>query len=206
VEYTAVSADTPAQITISAPGGTTSDVTYKVLYIPSEPSWCTFPSRVTESPLRVSKMTLTLGGKWNGTTYQEGKSVCKSFKQIEWTFNNNLDISFQPCQTGDYAGRAFRPARSQTLRIDREMRETILQTAIDNNETLSLYLLAEGALYDGANKYSVEIIFPSVGILNAPVNVDGKVLGEAGDIIIFEDTTYGSVIVNVQNLVATYAA
>jgi len=52
----------------------------------------------------------------------------------------------------------------------------------------------------------VEIIFPKVGVLNAPLSVDGKRLAEAGDLQVLEDDTYGSVIVKVKNLQATYMA
>jgi len=62
VDYTAVSGATPAVITIVAPSESSDTVTYKVLYRPTEAEWCTFPARVTESPLRVSELTVVVGG------------------------------------------------------------------------------------------------------------------------------------------------
>jgi len=52
----------------------------------------------------------------------------------------------------------------------------------------------------------VEIIFPKVALLSAPLSVDGKRVAEAGDMVPLEDDTYGSVIAKVKNLQETYAA
>jgi hypothetical protein len=54
----AVSAATPAVLTISSLGGSGATVTYKVLYTPTEPAWATFPARVAETPLRVAQACL----------------------------------------------------------------------------------------------------------------------------------------------------
>ena len=100
----------------------------------------------------------------------------------------------------------MREGRTQTLKLDREFRDYILQQHIDDNDTFGVYILCEGAIYDTPHKYQVEIIFPSVAVLTAPLSVDGKRLGEAGDLKVLEDDTYGSVIAKVKNLQATYAA
>ncbi len=206
VDYSAVSADTPAVITIAAPGATTDMVNYKILYIPTESGWMTFPSRITETPLRVAQMTANLGGTWNGTAFQGGRELTAEIRNIEWNFANNLEIEFVPGAGGAYASRAFRPARTQTLKLDREFREYILQNHIDDNDTFGFYILAEGAVFDSPHKYQVEIIFPMAGVLSAPLSVDGKRMAEAGDIVILEHDTYGSVIVKVKNLQSAYAA
>jgi hypothetical protein len=88
------------------------------------------------------------------------------------------------------------------------MREYILQQHIDTNATFGAYLLAQGAEYDsgGPHYYQVELIFPKMGVVNAPISVDGKRLAEAGDLRIMEDATYGSVIAKVKNIQSTYAA
>lgn len=206
VAYSAVSSATPAVITITAPGGTTDNKTYKVLYIPTESGWMSFPSRVTETPLRVSQLTLKLGGAWDGSAFQGGRTLSSELKSIEWNLANNQEVQFVPGATGAYATRAIRQGRTQTIALNREMREYILQQHIDDNDTFGLYALAEGALYDGSNKYQVEVIFPMLSVLKAPISVDGKRLAEAGDLIVLEHDTYGSVIVKVKNLQSTYAA
>jgi len=206
VAYSAVSGATPAVITITAPGGTADLVNYKILYIPTEPAWCTFPSRVNETPLRVAQMTLKVGGKWTGSAFSGGRELQAEMKTLEWTLNNGFEIQFVPGAGGAYASRAERGSRAQKLKLDREFREYIMQQHLDDNDTLGIYILAEGALYDGSNKYQVEIIFPKVGLLSAPLSVDGKRLAESGDLLVLEDDTYGSVIVKVKNLQTAYAA
>jgi hypothetical protein len=206
VAYSVVSAATPAVITITSAGGAGAAKDYKVLYIPTEAGWMTFPARVSETPLRVAETTVTLGGKWSGSAFEGGRDMCAEIRSVEWSFNNNMEITFAPCAGDAYASRAFRPARTQTIKVDREFREYILQQHIDDNDTFGFYILAEGAIYDAPHKYQVEIIFPKVAVLNAPLNVDGKRVAEAGDLQVLEDDTYGSVIAKVKNLQATYAA
>jgi hypothetical protein len=206
VTYSAVSDATPAVITISAPSVSHVLKDYKILYIPSEAAWCTFPARVTETPLRVSQMTLKLGGTWDGSAFQGGRSMTAEIKQLEWTFKNGIEPEFVPGAGGTYAARALREGRTQSIKLDREFREYILQQHIDDNDEFGLYILAEGAVYDSPHKYQVELIFPAVAVLSAPISVDGKRLAEAGDLLVLEDSTYGSVIAKVKNLQATYAA
>ena len=169
-------------------------------------AWMTFPARVTETPMRVAEMTLKVGGKWNGSAFQGGRQLKAELKSIEWAIANNGEVEFVPGAGGAYASRYVRGGRTQTLKLDREFREYILQQHIDDNDEFGLYILCEGAIFDSPHKYQVEIIFPAVGVLNAPLSVDGKRLGEAGDLRVLEDATYGSVIAKVKNLQSTYAA
>jgi hypothetical protein len=207
VEYSAVSDAEPAVITITDPGGAGEDtVSYKILYIPDEAAWCTFPARVTETPLKVSQVTFTLGGAWNGTTFDGGRELDAELNSLTWTYNNNLEVTFGFGADGAYANRCFRSARSQTLKLDREFRDYILQQHIDDNDTFGVTILAEGALYDATYKYQMYVIFPKVGVVTSPISVNGKIVAEAGDLQILEDDTYGSVMVIIQNLVDTYAA
>jgi len=184
-----------------------TDATYEVLYIPTESGWMTFPARVNETPLRVSELTFKIGGKWDGTTFLGGRELTAEVKSVEWSLSNNMAVEFVPGAGGTYASRAMRGGRAQKLTLNREFREFIMQRKlIDNDTSIGVYILAEGAVYDSPHKYQVEIIFPKCALLAAPISVDGKRLGEAGDLQVLEDDTYGSVIVKVKNLQATYAA
>lgn len=205
VTYTVVSDATPAVITIATLGGDgLSNIDYKILYVPGEPAWCTFPARVTETPLRVSEMTVTQGGTWDGSDFLGGKDLCAEVSAIEWTCNNNTSIEFTPCSGGAYANRAFREGRDQVVKLDREFRDFIIQQHVLDNDTFGLRILAEGAIFDTPHKYTVDIVFPKLAVLNAPLSINGKRLAEAGDMVVLEDDTYGSVIVVVKNLQATY--
>jgi len=183
-----------------------TNATYDILYIPTESGWMTFPARINETPLRVSQMTLKAGGKWNGTTFLGGRELQAEVKSVDWSGNKNMAVEFVPGGGGTYASRGMRGGRTQKITLNREFREFIMQQKLIDNDTMGFYILAEGAIYDTPHKYQVEIIFPKVAVLAAPISVDGKRLGEAGDLQVLEDDTYGSVIVKVKNLQATYAA
>lgn len=204
VAYSAVSAAVPAILTITAPGGT-GNVNYKIIYIAAEAGWMTFPARITEAPLRIAQMSVTVGGGWSGTAFVGGRPLQSEIKTLEWTFQNNLKVEMVPGAGGAYAGRALRDGRTQKIKVDKQFRDFILQQHIQDNDTFGIYILAQGALYDGTNYYQVEIIFPKVAVLTSPISLDGKRLAEAGDLQVLEDGTYGSVIVKVKNLQTTYA-
>jgi len=206
VAYSAVSAAEPAVITISAPGAGEEAVNYRILYIPGETTWMTFPARVQETPLRVAQMTATLGGKWGGAAFTGGRATEAELKSIEWNFQNGITPEFVPGGGGAYASRMIREGRAQTLKVNREFREYILQQHIDANDEFGVHIQCLGALMDDTYYYTVDIVFPACAVIEAPISVDGKRLAEAGDLKVLEDATYGSVIAYVQNLQATYAA
>jgi hypothetical protein len=202
----AVSAATPAVLTISSLGGSGATVTYKVLYTPTEPAWATFPARVAETPLRVAQACLYLGGSWSGSAFVGGKQLASELSSFEWTCNNNLAVEFTPCAGGSYAGRAYRGGRNQTIKLSRELRDWLVQRYMGANEQFGLHLLCEGAEFDTGHNYTVELVFPQLGVLSAPLSTTNKRVAEAGDLQVLEHATYGSVIATVKNLVATYAA
>lgn len=206
VVYTAVSSATPAVITIAAPGAGATAVKYKILYAPTETAWMTFPARVSETPLRVSEMTFTVGGKWNGTTFSGGRLICAEVNYIEHRLSNNGQIEFVPCAGGSYASSYFREGRDQVLSLDREFRDYILRNFTSTNETFGAQILAEGMEFDTGHKYTVQIILPKLGVLTDTISANGKRLGEKGDFAVLQDSTYGSVIVKVKNKIAAYAA
>ena len=206
VAFSAVSDATPAVITITAPGVSGSDFTYKVLYAAAETAWMTFPARVSQTPLRVSETTLNIGGTWNGTTFAGGSEMGCEVNSIEWNLNNNGQIEFCFGTDGAYASRYYREGRTQTIALDHELRDYIVRNYIDQNSTFGVYILAQGDEYEAGHNYQVELIFPKVAVLSAPISANGKRLAEAGDLIVLEDDTYGSVIVKVKDLVENYAA
>lgn len=206
VSYSVVSAATPAVITIAAPGGVATSTDYEIIYVPTEAAWCTFPSRVTESPLRTAGLTLKVGGKWDGSAFQGGRTLSSEIDSIEYKLDNQLAIEFRVGGTDTYANYALRQGRVQTLILKRQAREFILQQRMIDNEYFGVYVKATGAEFESGKNYYVEMIFPRCNVLNSPLSVNGKVLAEAGDIKVLEDDTYGSAIVVVANKVATYAA
>lgn len=205
VIFSAVSAATPAVITITAPGGVATATNYEILYAPTEPAWCAFPSRVSEPPLRVTDLVFKIGGKWNGTTFLGGRTLAAEVDSIEHNINNQMKIEFRPGGTGNYANYALRGGRTQTLNLTRQMRDFILQQAIKDNEYFGVYVKATGAEFETGKNYYVETVFPRVNVLKAPISVNDKVVAEAGDLKVLQDATYGSVRVKIGNKVSGYA-
>lgn len=207
IAFSAVSAATPAVLTITSAGGVGASISYKILYSPTEAGWASFPARVVESPLRISDMQVTLGGAWSGTAFAGGKALTSEINTVEWSFQNAITPEFTPgAGYSGYAARALRDGRSQTIKVDREFRDFILQQAITGNETFGMHIVCTGAEYAPGEPYVVEIIFPKLGVMKAGLSASGKRMGEAGDLQVLEHATYGSVIVRVTNQVATYAA
>ena len=125
---------------------------------------------------------------------------------VEHRLSNNGTCEFTFGAGGAYAGQYFREGREQTLVLDREFRDYVMRNYMDQDEYFGASILAEGAVYDDPHKYSVQIIFPRLGVLRAPVTANGRRLAEAGDMQVLEHDTYGSVIVVVKNLQENYAA
>lgn len=202
---TAVSSATPAEITIEPLSGSGDSTTYKVLYTPEEPTWCTFPSRITESNMRVSEACLYIGGSYDGSDFNGGKTIGAPLSSFDYTISNNMSLEFTPCAGGANAGIALRSGRAQTIKLTQKMRNMLLQQYIANNEYFGLHLICEGQEFDTGHKYTLELIFPRLGVLTAPISSNNKLVAEAGDLQVLEDETYGSVIAKVKNLVSGYA-
>jgi len=205
VNYTAVSAGTPAVVTITPPGSSATGTTYRVYYLTRESGWMTFPDRVEEPPLKVSQLTVNIGGRWNGTSFTGGYSPSAEIRRLLWNFQNNLSPERSP-GGGDYANRAYRTGREQKLSFDRDFRDFLLAQSLKDNDYFGVYLKAAGPEFEAGMPYQVEIVFPRVAVCAAPVQVSQRRLAESVEFAVLEDDTYGSVIVQVQNLVSSYAA
>ncbi len=205
VVVTSVSGTT---INITSVGGAGVSITYYVLYVPTEPAWCTFPSRVIEPPLRVANMQVLLNASYDGSAITGGHDIASQLKGLEHTVTNGIEQIFSPGGTGEYADEMRRAAREQKLTVNKEFRDYLLQQHLRENAELVVYVLLayEANGIEAGHTYQVELIFPKVGILAAPITVDGRVHAEAGDLQVLEDTTHGSVIAKVKNKVAAYAA
>lgn len=206
VTVTAVSSATPAVLTIEAPGSAAASTTYDIIYVPTEPAWCSFPSRITEPPLRVTDLVVKVGGKWNGTEFIGGHTMSDEIESIEHVIDNDMLIEFRPGGTGIYASYAMRQRRVQTLKLDRQFRDFIIQQKMVDNEYFGVQMRAAGAEFEKDKAYCVEMTFPRCVVLKAPLKVNGNLLGEEGDLQVLYDDLYRSVRVEVSNKVPQYAA
>ncbi len=205
VTVNAVSDADPAVVTIEAPGTATDDVDYTVLYVPAESAdWMSFPARVLESPMRVSNLAITVGGDWNGSDFVGGRALGCEVSSLTWSMENSITAEFCIGSDYRYAARLIREGRSQTIALNQELRNYILQQYLQSNATFGVEIELTGMEYESGYAYMFRAIFPQVGILGAPISVDGKRLAEAGDLKVLDHDTYGSVIVQVRNQVANY--
>jgi hypothetical protein len=206
VAYQAVSEATPGVIAITPPGTSEAVTTYRVYYLPTESGWMNLPSRVEESPLKVSQLEVTVGGRWDGNTFQGGYQLSTELRTVTWTMKNNLSTESTPGAGGNYANRAFRTGRDQSLKFDKDFRDFLLAQNLRDNDTLGIYLKAAGPEFEPGVNYQVELVFPRVAVLGATVKVYQRRLGEEVEFAVLEDDTYGSVTAYVQNQVSSYVA
>ncbi len=205
VKVTAASDADPAVLTIEAAASNSDVVVYKVLYVPKEGAEFTFPPKVVESNLRVSELTVNFGGTWNGTAFDGGRPMGAEIRQIVCELNNNSKVSFVPGGGGAHASMHERGGRTQSVKFDRKFRDYILQQHILDNDTFGLHIKCVGKEFDTGHHYQVEIIYPRVGVLAAPLGVNDKKLTEAGEFVVLDAGTQPSIIVRVKNKWAGYA-
>ena len=206
VAYDAVSEAVPGVIGIAPPGSSGVFTTYRVYYVPGESGWMDLPDRVEEPPLKVSQLEVTLGGRWDGTAFHGGHRLTTELRGVTWTLKNNLTPESTPGAGGNYANRAFRTGREQTLKFDRDFRDFLMAQNLKDNDTLGVYLKATGPEFEPGVRYQVELVFPRVAVLGATVKVYQRRLGEEVEFAVLEDDVYGSVAAYVQNRVSGYAA
>ena len=212
VVCTAASAAVPAVLTITPAGGAATLCDYEIIYNQAETgdyTWCSFPNRVEEDPIRVSDFMINIGGKWDGSDLTGGHSMAADINSFEWTFRNKLIPDFTPGGgTYAYANRALREGREQTLTLDRQFRDYIFGQRFADIEYFTFYAIAEGEIMPGetTHKYTIKIVFPRVSVRERPRGRDRGRLVEKVVLDILEDGTYGSVKLIVENQVATYAA
>ena len=206
VVCSAASGATPAALTIAAPGGVATATNYKIIYIPIEAAWGTFPNRILESPLRVTDLVVKVGGKWNGANFLGGHNLSSQIRSIEHNLKNDIKIESRPGGTGSYANYIGRTGREQTLVLDKDFRDMILQRFMKNNETFGVDLTCTGAEFETGIPFYVRAIFPQCGMLKDPIKAGGEVLGEAGDLVVMKGDTYASVIVKVGATIQALAA
>jgi hypothetical protein len=192
----AVNKDT---FTFAAPGATSTDITYRVIFVPDEPAWCTLPARTKESPLKVTDFLIRRNGLWDGTALTGGIPISADFKNFEYSLQNDQTYMSHPKalvgQLGtddlhtEYEGRS---GRTQTIKLGRQFRDMALHQHFLDNETINLHLIAQGPEFVvGVRSYILELFFPKLAVLQDPLEVDNKKLAEAGDLEVLHDETLG---------------
>ena len=147
-------------------------------------------------------------GRAAGTApaFSGGYPLTTELRGVTWTMKNNLTPESTPGAGGNYANRAFRTGREQSLKFDRDFRDFLLAQNLKDNDTLGICLKATGPEFEPGVNYQVELVFPRVSVLATTVKVYQRRLGEEVEFAVLEDDTYGSVVAYVQNQVSSYAA
>ncbi len=205
IAYSAVSNADPAVVTITAFGGA-PNVDYEVLYRLPDTGWITFPSVVTESPIRTSSVTVNIGGTWNGSTYAGGRAYACELEDINYSLDNGVKAQF--CigsGVADYATRIIRGTRSHTLTISRLMRDYIMQRLADTNETFGINIIATGAEFESGKNLSAQFVFPRCTVLGAEQGTTDNYNSESVKIAVLTDVTNNSVWCQVANKATKYA-
>lgn len=210
VAFSEVSAATPAVITITAPGSTTTAVKYRVTYVPTEAAKWTFPAIISEneSGLLVTGTQAVIGGVWDGTDFKGGRTENMDISSFKWTYNNNAEAvyTFGAGQGVDHASRIKQGKLTQSLEFNREFTDVVYNATRRRNETFGLKLTTLGAEIETGIFYEVTLVFPRLAINKYDNTTDGESNAEAIGIQVLEDTQYGSVIVTVVNEVEKFAA
>jgi len=207
VTVTAVSDATPAMLSINAAGDTGTNVDYEIYYHPEEASWCDPPSTLDESPLRLVESKVVVDGYFDGSDIVGGISLGGDLVSCEVKGENEIDLVHVPDAGGDlFASESWRVSRTITLKLSRRFRDIVRQVQLDENEIISVLLRVQGALIPdgGGARYGFDLIFPRVGIVDAPVTVSEKILAEEGDLRVLVDETYGMGMVIGYNTVSSY--
>ena len=202
VAVTSVSTTT-INITSPAVAGT---IDYKVVYRTAA-AWSTAPNRVDEDIMLLGNATVIVGGAWDGSALDGGVHVKAESKAFEWALDNNIEVYECPEAGGSFAGGIIRGQRAQTITLRRQMRSYVWQQLLEENGTTSIYVKFVGkSAYETGRYYTVELVFPKVGIKTGPVADDNRLLGETLTLDVLQDDTYGSVVCIVENMQASYAA
>lgn len=205
VKVTAVSGATPAELTITDPGGDSTIVKYVVSYVPDEAAWCSLPPTVDESPLLVCGLNVVVGGTWNGAAFVGGRNVSSQITEVTYSLQNSLSIMSTPGGCINYSNKVSRPARKQMIKLNKEMRDYILQLQLENNETFGIELDLIGDDYATEETFQMKTVIPKLGVIDAPISVKDKKLAEAGDLLVLDGGVYPSTTHTVRNQISQYA-
>ncbi len=175
------------------------------------------PAVVAESYLRYGDVEFTRGGSLSGTVAAGDLAVGggpTSFKVDMRSFEYSVDNQANPIyEMGDNSGYVSRVERGDKfvhdLKAVFEMQDDSHKTGLLNGTTYVLNIPIIGGAIGGANtngalNYTVDLIFPKVVYTEAKKDRDGEAMIVNANFQVLEDSTYGSVIVKVQNKQAVY--
>lgn len=134
-------------------------------------------------------------------------TAIKSYvRSIEWRFNNNPDAEdLYRLGAGLGFAAAERMERTQTLTLNYDYQDDTEQTRLTSQTEVAFQWKIRGAQIESGFYYGMNLIFPKLQLTTARRGVDrGKLVNQL-EFQVLEDTTFGSVILDVFNVQTAYA-
>jgi len=126
---------------------------------------------------------------------------------FEWQYRNNIDVDFNyEIGSGLVLGNSDRVARDQTVVLTRLWQDEAHRTQQLADTDLALQVKVKNAEIETGFYYGFNLIFPKVRIATRPKSEQGGRLVETLTFNVLEDSTLGSVVLDVFNIQTAYAA
>ena len=207
VAVTAVSGATPGVLTIVAPGTESGGIDYEIYYHPAEAACFDPPAALAESPMRLAEAKVVLDGYFDGSDVLGGIDIGQELVSCEVKGDNELKVEHVPDGSGAfYAAQSHRVSRGVSIKTTRRFSDIVRQVQADENQLISVLLRIRGAEIpeSGGVIFGMDLIFPRVGVVDAPIVVKDKILAEEGDLRALVDPTWGMCRVIGWNTVSQY--
>lgn len=197
------------KIEIAAAGSGEGNVDFEVIYVPTVQAYFTLPDVTVEPYLKITDLTVRVGGEWNGTAIVGGRLLSGDFLTGELKVSNEAEVRFVPGSGIDYGGDVERSGRSIILSLSKKMRDAVMEYQLAQNEYFAASVKITGPEYESGKNFEIEFILPRLGINSKQITVNNKVFAEEGDLIALEGATLNDeevppIIVIGQNQVAWY--
>lgn len=167
---------------------------------------------VSEPYLRINDVAVVFGGHYDGSSFSGGRVIGRHVQSFEWSYQAAASLKFR---AGDreYVSGVDTGDPTQTLKLDREMVDAMHRAMLsasdgesDEAEYFGLQITGTGPVIGGGYTYGFRLTFPKLAIkMASPADGEGK-LNESTELSVKDHETHGSVIVEVWNRVAGYAA
>jgi len=174
-------------------------------------------AKVAEPYLKLTDVEVVVGGAYDGSAISGGWRLGSGLNSLNWNWANNTEQTIRGGD-GDYcSGHDRSDYRTQTLKIDRRTRDAVSRAILahgggdsggdaDEPQYFAIQAAAWGPVMGGGYRYGIRITWPRLGIKTVELAAEKTRTNEAQEVAVLTDETHGSVVVEVFNKVAAYAA
>lgn len=170
-------------------------------------------SQISQPYLRMNDLTVVVGGEYDGSSFTGGRTLAGGLNSIEWSYSGNHDFSFL-AGDGQYTSSIGIGQAEQTLKLDQRMKEAVYRAMMadaggdfdDEADYFAMQVTATGAEIGGGYNFQVRITWPRLAINSVKLKAEEAHLGEDLELAVKAHPTHGSVVVEIWDNVASYAA